>query len=226
MIGGFVGRPVACSTGPGSPIPIPARSLDGPPHGCDERPSVIDHPAQHGVGSAGDVQIDELVGEQCGGEVCDGEPDVGCPHVGGENDPCRRIEGELRRRPASRGGGLAGCADESARQEGVDALGDSGPAEPGGGGELAACARHAVAQILQQRAGTVHAESETHGTYLTPEQLLLDKRQKCRMVGAMGVDGLAAALASAHPSTRSDLLGVSRGRTAGPQARPGTGGPD
>ena len=82
---------------------------------------------------------------------------MGGADVGGEHDAGRRVEGELRRRATARRRRLAGRPDERAGQQGVDALGDRRAAEPGGGGQLAARARHAVAQVLQQRAGTVHA---------------------------------------------------------------------
>ena len=50
MIGGFVGRPVACSTGPGSPMPTPARSRESRAGAAHEPAAVVDDPAQHGSG--------------------------------------------------------------------------------------------------------------------------------------------------------------------------------
>ena len=156
MIGGFVGRPVACSTGPGTPMPTPARSLGVRPVAVTRRAAVLDDPAQHGVGAEGDVEVDDLVGEHRRRQVGDGEADVGRPDVGGEHDTSRRVEGELRRRAAARRGRLAGRADERARQQGVDALGDRRAAEAARRGQLAARPRDAVAEVLQQGAGAVH----------------------------------------------------------------------
>ncbi len=68
----------------------------------------------------------------------------------------------------------------------VDPLGDRRAPEAGGGGELAARARDAVAQQLEQGAGAVHGASETHPPSAFPRHLLLDIRQKCRRVGLDG----------------------------------------
>ena len=50
MIGGFVGRPVACSTGPGQPDADAGDvgRAGGRPR-CDEAAAVLDDPAQHGL---------------------------------------------------------------------------------------------------------------------------------------------------------------------------------
>ena len=158
MIGGFVGRPVACSTGPGSPMPdtghVVRRAADRGERagGRARRPTPA--PAR---GPSGDVEVDELAGQHRGREVGDRQAHVGRADVGGEHDAGRRVEGELRRRAATRRRRLAGRADQLGGQQGVDALGDRRSTEPGDGGQLAARPRHAVAQDLQQLAGAVHA---------------------------------------------------------------------
>ncbi len=159
MIGGFVGRPVACSTGPGSPMPTPARSPTRRPARRDaaRRPwSTTQRSTASGPRATS--RSTSSLDEHRRGQVGDGEADVRGADVGGEHDARRRVERELRRRPPARRRRLAGRADERAGQQGVDALGDGGAAEAGRGGELAARARHAVAQVLQQRAGAVHAD--------------------------------------------------------------------
>ena len=137
-------------------MPTPARSLGGRPARGQQRPAVFDDPAEHRVRTEGDVEVDELAGEHRCREVGHGEADVGGADVGGQHDAGGRVERELGRRPPARRRRLARCADQLAGEEGVDALGDGGAAEAGGGGELATRPRHAVAQVLQQRAGAFH----------------------------------------------------------------------
>ena len=108
MIGGFVGRPVACSTGPGSPMPTPAMSRGRRPAAATSRRPCSTTQRQHVLRTEGDVEVDELVGQHGRRQVGDGQPDVGGADVGGEHDARRRVEGELRRRATTRRRRLAG----------------------------------------------------------------------------------------------------------------------
>ncbi len=87
MIGGLVGRPVACSTGPGRPTPTPARSRDVAARLVEELAAVVEHPPQHDLGPERDVEVDVLVRQHGRRQVGDGEPHVGRADVGGQDRP-------------------------------------------------------------------------------------------------------------------------------------------
>ena len=82
MIGGFTGMPVACSTGPGSPIPTPARSSErpGPPPPSSAQP-FGDHPVQHSLRAVGHVLRQPPLREHVPAEVRDGDDHVRGPDV-------------------------------------------------------------------------------------------------------------------------------------------------
>ena len=126
---------------------------DPPAAAADEGPAAIDDPRQHLLGADGDVEVDDVVGEDRGGEVGDGETNVGGADVGTEHQPCSRVEGEPGWRAAAGRRRLAGGSHQRAGDEGVDPLGDRRATESGGGGELTTRARRAVTEQLEQRSG-------------------------------------------------------------------------
>ena len=151
MIGGLVGRPVACSTGPGQPDADAGEVADvaDRPRTSSRRPCSTTQRSTTSGPRAMSRSTTSLASTLAARSVTARRTWV-APTSAAEHDPRRRVEGELGRWATARRRRLAGRPDELAGEEGVDALGDRGAAETGGGGELAAGPRHAVAQMLQQ----------------------------------------------------------------------------
>ena len=164
---------------------------DPPAAPAHEGAAAIDDPRQHLLGTDGDVEVDDVIGEDRGGEVGDGETDVGGADVGTEHQPCARVEREPGGRASASRRRLAGGSYQRAGDQGVDPLGDRRATEARVGGELTTCARRTVTEQLQQRSGAAgatagelapHRAIEPHPLSIAPGHLLLDIRQKSSRV--------------------------------------------
>ena len=129
MIGGFTGRPVECSTGPGTPMPIAARSCRSRPSFSMQGESCVDHPGEHGLGALRDVHALAALGEHGSGEVGDGEVACEAPRSAASTMRARGVQGELRGRASAGGRGIGDRGDEAEPHELVDARGDGRPGE-------------------------------------------------------------------------------------------------
>ena len=69
MIGGLTGRPVANSTGPGSPTPTPRTSAASRPISLEQLVERMLEPRQHLVGALRDGDLVGVLGEHLAREV-------------------------------------------------------------------------------------------------------------------------------------------------------------
>ena len=183
MIGGLVGRPVACSTGPGSPMPTPARSAGSRPVAAHEPAAVLDDPAQHGVGTEGDVEVDELAASTVAARSVTASRTWVAPTSAASTTRAAGLKANcVGGRPPVDVASPAGPTSALASRASTRWATVERPSPVTAASSLRVRG-HAVAEVLQQGSGTVHGASETHRTSVWPEQLLLDIRQKCRMVG-------------------------------------------
>jgi hypothetical protein len=147
MIGGLIGRPVECSTGPGRPTPTPTRSSGvRPVSAISARPWVTTQ--SRTTSGPSEIGRSALVSAR----ILDARSVTASRAW--EHDAGGGVEGEGRGGSAAGGGGLAGRGDQAGGHQGVDTLGDGGPGLTGEGGEVGAGARAAVAEQLEHRAGT------------------------------------------------------------------------
>ncbi len=153
MMGGLTGIPVACSTGPGSPMPMPARSAGVPAGLAEQRLAFLDHPAQDGLRAVGDVLREPPLGEDVAAEVGDGNDHVRGADVDCQDSAGGGVEGKARRRPAAAGARLTGGSHQAGGDQGVDAGGDGGAGQAGGQGQFGAGPGLAVAEQLEEVAG-------------------------------------------------------------------------
>ena len=86
MIGGLRGRPVANSTGPGTPIPIPRTSAALAADLAEQRVEALVDPVEHRLGPGGDLDVAASSASDRAAEVGDREARVGGAEVGGEHD--------------------------------------------------------------------------------------------------------------------------------------------
>ncbi len=94
MIGGLIGRPVECSTGPGSPTPIADSSLLLRRAVWSSDLHRVDHPAEHPVGTLVDRETDVDLAEDLAGQVGQHGPHVAGADVDADDHPGGRVEGE------------------------------------------------------------------------------------------------------------------------------------
>ena len=178
MIGGFVGRPVECSTGPGRPMPTAARS---PGRRSWVASSVADrpgHPGQHDLGPLRHLERLPGLGQHGAGEVGDHQRDVGRADVDAGHDAGVRVHREQRGRAAA-GRGAAAGRHQPQRHQLVDPGGDRRAGQTGRLGELGAGPGTAVAQQLEEVTGLHGAHPTTlHPLPTRTNQLLPDSRQK------------------------------------------------
>ena len=159
MIGGLIGRPVACSTGPGRPMPIAARCLSGRRCAFSSDAHGRGHPAQHHLGALGHVEALAHLAEDLAREVGQRGAHVGGADVDADHDLGRGVEREQRRRASAGRARAAERRHQLQAHQYVDPGGDGRPGQAGGVGELGARPRSAVAQQLEDVA-RVHGRSE------------------------------------------------------------------
>ena len=115
MIGGLVGRPVECSTGPGRPMPTPQQVARG------RRPALRSSDlllrTSHFSTASGPSEI--WMSSVCSASTSavergDGEPGVRGPDVGTDDDPGAGVEPEPGGRAAAGGDGLGDGDDQPA----------------------------------------------------------------------------------------------------------------
>ena len=157
MIGGFTGMPVACSTGPGSPIPD-AGQIRGVPACLAEQPQpFIDYTVQDSHRAVGHILRQPALREHLPAEIRDGDDHVRGPDIHCQDYAGGRVEGKARRRPAAAGARLPGGAHEPRDHQRVDAGSDGGAGQPGGQGQFRAGPGLAVAKELEEVAGAGQA---------------------------------------------------------------------
>ena len=155
MIGGLMGIPVECSTGPGTPMPMPMRSSTGRPRLGDERASPSSS-AQSSTGS-GPSAMRERGATRCRRIVPARSAMATTPWVAPRSMATTMRDCGLKAMRAggrppvetSSPAGLTGRWPSGASMR----VGDRRAGEAGQLGELGAGARHAVAQDRQQRRG-------------------------------------------------------------------------
>ena len=153
-----MGRPVLCSTGPGSADADREQVARRTAELVEQVVAGLRHPAEHGLGALGDLDGFAALGLQATGQVADGDAHVRRADVDAEHDSAARRDRELRRRPATGRDRVADRADEPEIHEGVDAEGDGGAGEARHRGKLGASAWAAVAEDLEQVARNRGAE--------------------------------------------------------------------
>ena len=125
MIGGLTGRPVANSTGPGTPTPIAVDVVAARARlGEGARELRLDK-AEHRLGALCDVEVLGQLGENRAGEVDDRQPRVGGAEVGPEDHAAVAREDEAcGGRPPVEGSSVASRTSPHSMSA-VDALAES-----------------------------------------------------------------------------------------------------
>ena len=120
MIGGVTGRPVANSTGPGSPMPTPRSSVRSRP---DSSSRASNAPSSHVRTVAGPRprRCPCAAGRGPCREIRDLRRGVGGADVAGQDDAGAAVEGQHGRRPSARGGTVASGDEQAAGQQRADA---------------------------------------------------------------------------------------------------------
>ena len=85
MIGGLRGSPVECSTGPGTPIPMPATAPRSDPASASSGAKRCSTHSSTASGPVGDLDVAAVLGQHRAAEVGDREPRVGGAEVGRED---------------------------------------------------------------------------------------------------------------------------------------------
>ena len=152
MIGGLTGRPLANSTGPGTPTPIPRTSSPERPTSSSSSREALGHPLERVLRPERDVEVGRSLGQRRAAEIAHRDPGVRRAEVGDEDDSGVAIERQHGRRAAAGGGAAAGLVDEPLREERVDALGDGRAGEPGHPREVGSRDRDSFADQAQERA--------------------------------------------------------------------------
>ena len=90
MIGGFTGRPLANSTGPGTPIPMPRTSPASRPVSLEQLGEALRRPAEHRLGTAAMAMSAAVSASGVPARSRHGDARVGRAEVGDEHDAGRR----------------------------------------------------------------------------------------------------------------------------------------
>ena len=187
MIGGWFGRPVRCSTGPGSPTPVPARSSTVRParRRSNARPCAATAPRTISR-SFGDVQRHRGPVEDVAGQVGEGDGQVGRADVRGQDQSRGRVEPEPRRRPSAGRRRFARRYDETGRDQRLDPAGDRGPGQAAEVDEFGAGPRLPVEEQAQYgpRGAAVLRSSCARDFRRWGAGLLLDRVQKCHIASS------------------------------------------
>ena len=117
---------------------------------------MLDDPPEHDVGAEGDVEVGELADDDRRRQIGHREADVRGADVGGEDHARRRVERELRRWAAASGRRLAGRSDQRAGQSASTRWANVERPRPVAAASSLRVRGSAVAQVLQERPGTVH----------------------------------------------------------------------
>ena len=156
MIGGFTGLPVACSTGPGRPMPMPARSLrarptwlSSPVPSATTRSSTASGPSATSWASRRSAST--LPPRSVTAMIT-----WVAPTSTARTDAGGGVEGKARRRPAAAGAGLTGGPHQPETHQGIDPCGHGGPGQAGGESQFGPGAGLAVAEQLEKIPGTGH----------------------------------------------------------------------
>ena len=153
MIGGLIARPVECSTGPGSPIPMAASSATVPVLLGQHLADLLLDPAEHVLGSEGDIQILAPLDQDRPGQVGQRDPRVGGADVGAGDHPGGRVEREQRRRSAAGGDPAAVRRHQAEPHQQVDPGGDRRAGQAQRVGQLGPGPGLAVPEQLEDVAG-------------------------------------------------------------------------
>ena len=158
MIGGAIGIPAGCSTGPGSPSRSPAAGRSPRARRRAARRSRPSSQLHHRLGAVGDR--DRRAPPRRGSSPARSQSARRAwvaPRSAASTTPALRLKLSTCAGPAAGRGDVGVGHQQPARDQRVDALGDRRAGEPGGGHEVAAGGRGAVPDQAQHGAGTTDA---------------------------------------------------------------------
>jgi hypothetical protein len=154
MMGGFTGRPVSCSTGPGQSDAHAGEVAGFPPCLGNKLAAGGHYATQDYLWSVCNLLPQSPFGEDAAAEVGDGNNHVGSTDVDRQDHARGGVEGKARRRPSPAGARLTSGSNQTRTDQRINAGSDSGTGQSSGDCELGPGAGLAVAEKLEEVTST------------------------------------------------------------------------